>query len=310
MVPVTFLLPVYNGEKYLAETLQSISNQTFQDFETLIINDGSTDGTQKIIDEFSKRDGRIRCITRENCGLIATLNEGLDRIESKYITRIDADDLCHRQRLELQIQYMEANPQIGVSGTYLRFFGDDDFEFRYPVQSEELKANIIFRPPFGHPSVIMRKDLISRNNLYYDADFVDCEDYKLWLDMMEFTEFGNIPYSLLFYRKHGESISDRSQIQEEGSQRIRQIAIRKAGISPEIIPFHLDLCTRSYDRIELEYWPVYLWELKKKGHFYLKAGFGNLKTFCDLYLPKEMAEEFYNCVHAAVLDQSVLTANT
>ncbi len=308
--PITFLLPVYNGEKYLAETLQSIVNQSFTDFETLIINDGSKDKTQYIIEQFQKIDPRIKSISRENRGLIATLNEGLDLIQSPYIARIDADDLCHRQRLELQFKFMEANPQVGVCGSNIKFFGDSSFDFNFPTSNEELKAMLIYRPSFAHPAVMLRKKIMNINKLYYDKNFVDCEDYKLWLDMADVTQFGSLPYNLLFYRKHGESISDRSKIQENGAQLIRQIALQKAGFSSEITHFHLNLCIRRYEKMELEFWPQYLTKLREKSEIYFKVGCANLNTFCQLYLPKEHAKNFFDCVMQAVPAQPKTLAST
>jgi len=311
MTLVTFLLPVYNGEKYLEEALKSLEAQTYKDFEVLIINDGSTDRTQEIINDFNSRDSRFKYISRENRGLIETLNEGLETIQTKYIARMDADDICHEKRLELQIQYMEENPHIGISGTNLRFFGDDEFDYCYSTDDQELKAGILLRPPFGHPSVIMRKELVEKHKLRYDFNFKDCEDYKLWLDMADVTTFGNVPQTLFYYRKHGESVSDRSKIQHQKSQLVRQIALSKLNVSQNTIRFHLDLCARRYNTIQLEYWPIYLGEFKQLGHSYLKIGFGQLKSFCQLYLPRDHAEQFYNCVKDSVfaMDNELVAQN-
>ncbi|MCM8528572.1 MAG: glycosyltransferase [Lentisphaeraceae bacterium] len=303
MTPVTFLLPVYNGEKYLKEALESIQHQTFIDFEVLVINDGSTDSTQVIIDAFISSDKRFRCISRENKGLIKTLNEGLDEIKTKYIARMDADDVCHPQRLELQLQYMENNPDIGVSGTYCKFFGQVEREIKYPVENEKLKALIPFASPFSHPSVILRRSVLEEHKLRYDENFKDCEDYKLWLDLSEFTKLGNIPDFLLNYRMHGESVCDVSTVQEFGSQLIRRLAVTKLKLPPTSVRFHLDLTAGRFEQMQLEYWPVYLADLLKEDKELFARGFASFRSFSNHMFPPAQANQFIDCV-AEVLKAS------
>ena len=300
MVPVTFLMPVYNVEKYIAESIESLLAQTYSDFEILIINDGSTDKTQSVIDSYLEKDSRIKCITRENRGLISSLNEGFEKIDSKYIARMDGDDLCHPQRLEFQMKFMEENPDVGLCGTNMRLFDKVSKDVNYPFTDGEIKANIIFTPPFCHGAILFRKDVIDRYNLRYDADFVDCEDYKLWLDLSDKVKFANLPLILYFYRRHGKSVSDLSTCQKSGAQLIRRIAVSRLGLSETSVKFHLDYCAQRYENLHLEYWPVYLKELISKGENYKKAGFGHFKVFCEIYLPKEHIEQFYNCVIEAV----------
>ncbi len=132
MKPVTFLMPVYNCEKFIAQAIQSLLQQTYQNFDILIINDGSTDNTLTIIEQFQKIDPRIKFISRENRGLIASLNEALELIKTPYIARMDGDDLCHPQRLELQMQFMESHPEIGICGTNMKLFDKVNKEIHYP----------------------------------------------------------------------------------------------------------------------------------------------------------------------------------
>ena len=300
MVPVTFLLPVYNGEKFLKEALESMKNQTFENFEALVINDGSNDSTQEIIDEYVTTDKRFRCISRENRGLIKTLNEGLDEIKTKYIARMDADDICHPQRLELQVKYMDENPDIGVSGTNTKFFGLVEKEIKYPANHKKLVATIPYAPPFCHPSVIFRRAVLEEHNLRYDEKFKDCEDYKLWLDMADCTRFGNVTQNLLYYRMHGESICDVSTVQQKGSQLVRQLAVMKMNLPLASIHFHMDLTARRHEQMKLEYWPVYLADLKKIGKEIFEAGFANFRAFSQHHFPPEQAQQFIDCVKGAV----------
>ena len=155
---VTVLMPVYNGEKYLKEAIESILNQTFKDFEFLIINDGSTDNSVKIIQSFN--DLRIRLIHNEsNIGLIKTLNKGLKLSNGKYIARMDCDDVSLPKRLSVQINFMEKHPEIGVCGSWVKIIGlEQKFINKYPQKHEE--ARHIFyltRPLLTHLSLSEKK---------------------------------------------------------------------------------------------------------------------------------------------------------
>ena len=309
MSEVTFLIPVYNGEKFLSEALESVENQTFNDFEVLIINDGSTDDTQKIIDQFTSKDKRFRSISRENRGLIKTLNEGLDLIETKYVARMDADDICHPQRLELQFKFMEENPDVGICGSHMHMFGNVESDFLYPSTDKELKAKLLFSSPFCHPSVIIRKEILDEHQLRYDEYFKDCEDYKLWLDLAQHTKFANLPYILLNYRRHGESVSDLSSLQEKGTQLVRRLAVSKYSLSQESVQFHLDLCSQRYDQLKLEYWPVYLQELKSVDEVFLKVATQHFRIYCQTFLPEEHSNNFLSCVLDSVNANHCLASN-
>ena len=309
MVPVTFLLPVYNGEKFLSEALKSIQDQTFKDFEVLIINDGSTDSSQSIIDDFAATDKRFKCIQRENRGLIKTLNEGLDVIQTKYIARMDADDICHPERLQKQMDFMEANPEVGVCGSRCLFFGLTEREIHYPLTHERIVATIPYGSPFCHPSVMYRKSVFEEHAIRYDESFKDCEDYKMWLDLSSLTKMANIDDVLLYYRKHGESVSDQSAVQKQGSQLVRKLAISKTALPASSKNFHLDLTARRYDALNLDYWPIYLSDLKKLGKEYFETGFSNFKFFAISYLPQELARQLVECVKNLCIQEDIAMAS-
>jgi len=116
-VKVSIVMSVYNAQKYLDEAIESILNQTYSNFEFIIINDGSTDKSLEIIENYAKKDSRIIVINRENKGLIYSLNEGIRKANGKYIARMDADDISLPQRLEKQVEFMEKNKNIGICGT-------------------------------------------------------------------------------------------------------------------------------------------------------------------------------------------------
>ena len=206
---ISVILPVYNGEKYLKEAIESILNQTYTNFEFIIIDDGSKDSSLEIIKEYEKEDERIVVVSRENKGLIATLNEGIEKAKGKYIARMDQDDISLPNRFEEQLKFLEKNPEIGVCGTWVEVFGENRNStlWKMPIKDEELRPRLLFSVTFAHPSVMMRKGLINQYNLRYNEKYINAEEYKFWLDLSEFTKFGNIPKKLLLYRYHDASIS-------------------------------------------------------------------------------------------------------
>jgi glycosyltransferase involved in cell wall biosynthesis len=206
---VSVLMPVYNGEKYLREAIDSILNQTFTDFEFLIINDGSTDDTENIILSYS--DARIRYIkNEENLKLIATLNKGLDLAQGKYIARMDADDISICNRLEVQFNFMESNPEIGLLGTNILDFQNDIDNRRkisYKTKHDEIKFKLFFDTHFPHPSAFIRKNILNEKKLRFNPDSLHAEDYELWNKLVDFTELHILQEFLVAKRSHSDQIS-------------------------------------------------------------------------------------------------------
>ncbi|WP_170000229.1 glycosyltransferase [Campylobacter sp. RM9328] len=199
---ISVIMPVYNAEKYLDEAIQSILNQTYKDCEFIIINDGSTDDSLSIIERYKKQDERIVLIDRENRGIVASLNEGIQIAKGKYIARMDADDISLPTRFEEQLKIMENDKNIVVCGSWVNIFGENrkDKVFKYFEQDKEIKANLIMSCCFAHPSVIMRKSVFVDNNIWYDENFKNAEDYHLWTQLAKVGKFYNIPRVLLNYR--------------------------------------------------------------------------------------------------------------
>ena len=165
---VTVLMAVYNGEKYLREAIESMLNQSYTNFEFLIINDGSTDSTEEII--LSYRDERIRHMKNEqNIKLIASLNKGLDLAEGKYIARMDADDVSLPERLAKQVDFMERNLEYGLLGTWVKTLGlNPDKEIHFKSGHDEIRFELFFHNYLHHPTVMFRKEIIKKNNLKYE----------------------------------------------------------------------------------------------------------------------------------------------
>jgi len=219
---VTVLMPVYNGETYLNEAIESVLEQTFTAFEFLIINDGSTDRSVKIIESYD--DSRIRLVHNEtNLKLISTLNKGLDLARGEYIARMDADDVMLPQRLEKQTQYLDANPQIRVVGSWWKNVDEHGKSLGYTrVPTEDYAcAFMIFEKgegPVGHPCVMYRTEIIRQ--LGYRSEYVDTEDTDLWFRVISLGhKISNIPEVLMLYRVHDEQICQKSRVQSQAHDR-------------------------------------------------------------------------------------------
>ena len=199
---VSVVMSVYNAEKYLDVAIRSILEQTYNNFEFVIINDGSNDRSLEIIKKYKNEDDRIVLISRENRGLISSLNEGIAKARGEYIVRMDADDISLPFRIEKQLQVMEHDKDIVVCGSWINIFGENINEkvARYFEYDKQIKANLLVSCCFAHPSVMIRKDVFTNNNILYDERFKNAEDYYLWTQLAKVGKFYNIPEILLKYR--------------------------------------------------------------------------------------------------------------
>lgn len=225
MARVTVFIPVYNAEKYLKETIESILNQTFEDFELLLINDGSTDRSVEIINSFD--DKRIKLVNNEkNMGLPFTRNRALDFIESEYIALMDSDDIANKDRLKEEIEFLDKNKEIDVVGSdFVMFFPDGEKKYvRTPSNPEYIKAHLIFSICIANPSTMLRNSFIKKYNLRYRNDFFVCQDYSFWVDVCKFGNISNINKPLLYYRSGHDNISKRSS--EKKAQQRKQLLDR------------------------------------------------------------------------------------
>ena len=219
---ISVVMPIYNCELYLDEAIQSVLTQTYTNFEFIIINDGSTDETLNIIKAYSNQDKRIVLISRENKGLVTSLNEGISVSKGEYIARMDADDISLPDRLEEQLRFMKINLDIGVCGSWIEVFGEDVKSSRRKLScsNERLKSELLFSACFAHPSVMMRKEVLKNNNLFYDKNFLNAEDFDLWTRLSFVTNFANINKVLIKYRIVNTSITRIAEQDQEQRYRI------------------------------------------------------------------------------------------
>lgn len=206
MPKISVIMPVYNGERYLKEAIESILNQTFSDFEFIIINDCSSDKTEEIIKSYT--DERIVYVKNEkNMGVAATLNKGLAKAKGEYIARMDADDISLRERFKTQVDFMDKNADIGLCGSWVEFFGEKSGIVRLTTDKKQAKTDLIFSSCIAHPSVMMRKAVIEKHNLKYKTEYEQMEDYALWYNFAKCTSVVSLPVVLLKYRCHSSQVT-------------------------------------------------------------------------------------------------------
>lgn len=199
---VSVLVPAYNAELYISEAIESILNQTFKDFELIILNDCSTDNTKKIIEKYAKKDSRILLINNEeNLRIAKTLNKGLKIAKGKYIVRMDADDWSYPHRIEKQVKLMEDNPEIVLSSGNMEIC-DSEMNIKnksnFPTSDEKIKKVLLQYNPMVHPAMIFKKDTALEIGGYDEE--VKSEDYMFTIDMSSKGLLANHPDILIKYR--------------------------------------------------------------------------------------------------------------
>ena len=211
MTPPTLsvVMSIYNGEAYLAEAIQSILDQTYRDFELIIVSEyGTSDRSLDVIASF--HDPRIVHIHNdEKLGLVRSLNKGMSNVQGQYIARMDGDDVCQKKRFELQIDYLERHPEVAVVGSAVTFIDDSGVHFsahKYPDRPSVVRWNMFFSSPLANSSVMLRSQILSVVGLYDERTPIG-EDYSLWLRVLVVSDIANIRKALLNYRVHGGNIS-------------------------------------------------------------------------------------------------------
>jgi hypothetical protein len=206
---VSVLLPVYNGKPYLDVALQSVLSQTYQHFEMIVIDDGSTDGSHEIVQAYA--DSRIRLFRQSNQGLPAALNRAIELSKGEYLARQDQDDVALPHRLERQVAFLNAHPSHAMVGTWAEIWvgnADSGRRHQHPTEGHLLKWELLFNNPFVHSSVMLRKSAVQQVGGYCtDAGRQPPEDYELWSRLARNFEVANLPECLQIYREVKRSIS-------------------------------------------------------------------------------------------------------
>lgn len=209
---ISVLMPVYNCELYIKEAVESILNQTYTNFEFIIIDDASTDKTVSIIKTYN--DSRIQLIEKSlNTGLTNSLNKGLKLAKGRYIARMDGDDISLPERFEKQIAFLDNNPDISLCGSSYKVIGSDIVK-RLPEHNEDIKLGLLRGNCMVHSSVMIRKQILDEFSIVYDVSKEPAEDYDLWVRLLSFGKLHNLQEALLNYRVHYTQVSQKRDIQQ------------------------------------------------------------------------------------------------
>ncbi|MCA9776909.1 MAG: glycosyltransferase [Candidatus Eremiobacteraeota bacterium] len=206
---VSVIMSVHNGGRYLKAAVESVLQQTFRDFEFLIVDDGSTDGSSEYLESLSGLDSRVRMLSQENSGLVFSLNRLIRESRGSLLARMDADDVCLPDRLQAQVDRFRKEPGLGVLGGHIEIIGPESEalgKWLYPTTPGKVEETLKFGCPVAHPAVMMRKNLVDKVGGYREF-FTHCEDYDLWLRLSELAAISNLDQTVLRYRTHSSSVS-------------------------------------------------------------------------------------------------------
>ncbi len=232
-VRVSVLMPVYNDRPYLRQAVDSILTQTFTDFELLIINDGSTDGSSQLLDELASQHARIRAEhLPENGGIVRALNRGLELCDGQYIARMDADDVALPQRLERQVSFLDSRDDVVALGTALNYIDAQGHDLEV-IRHGHPAGSLLRGNPLLHPTVMFRAHAVREHRLQYREEFRYAEDYYLWLEMSRLGRLASLDDVLLEYRISA-SASRMEHLRDmlRATIAVKRTGMEKLGIQP------------------------------------------------------------------------------
>lgn len=233
---ISIITAVYNGERHLGECLESIFAQTFDNYEAIVVDDGSTDSTPQILETWQRRDRRLKVLRNsENKGRAFTRNRALTASRGKYVAVLDADDYSMPDRLELQYSFLQENPETQVLGADIRIHGADTI-LAHPRTDSEIRADLFFDNSLFHSTVLMHKSILTVTNSWYDVALPLAQDYGLWASLMfsPQTQFANLPQPLSVYRLSDTPRPGYAEKQFGYANEVRMRILRKIGIEPDM----------------------------------------------------------------------------
>jgi glycosyltransferase involved in cell wall biosynthesis len=219
-------MPAFNAGRFLGQALADLLAQTHGDFEIVLVDDGSTDDTWGVAEAHAARDGRIVLVRNEaNHGIVRSLNRGLEHCRASIVARADADDRYPPERLERQLAFLAANPEVGLLSSAVQKIDEDGNDLllaRFPLTDGQIRLRELFVNSFSHPGAMFRKALVDEVG-GYDPAFEGCEDADLWARLRERTKAANLAEPLIRYRKHGTSmVQTRNETVARKSLSVRQ----------------------------------------------------------------------------------------
>jgi hypothetical protein len=231
-IKITVLVPAYNAAKYIGEAIRSVLGQTYGRFELLIVNDGSTDNLEEVVNSF--KDPRIRLLSQENKGVSAALNKGLAAAHGQYIARFDADDICYPERLAVQLAFLEANPDHVLVGSDVDYITEEGaFIYRhhcFAYKDHEIQDKLYFYCPFIHSSVMYRKAAVLEAG-GYDPLAHSFEDYLLWVHLLKKGKAANFPQSLVRVRLNPGSVTIDEKWRGEDFLQLKRTIVLRGSVS-------------------------------------------------------------------------------
>ena len=288
---VSVVMPVYNQEKFVQESIQSILLQSFDDFEFIIIDDGSTDSTFEILQ--SNNDKRIKLIRKKvNQGHNIARNQGMEIAKGKYICVMDSDDIALPYRIETQFNFLETNRRYGICGSFAKLVGSDQI-LSAPHDYDEIKVWLLCNIMFRHPTIFIRTESLKKHKLTYNTNYRYAADYDLLVRASHLFPVTNIQEVLLEYRKHPEQISSAKKIEQGEVVRIiiiDQLSFFKTNIIEDEKKLHFDLMKRRKVNTDHEFkrllnWSNTLLELNNKTGYYNSR---HLARFLNIMLKSKL----------------------
>lgn len=274
---ISVVMPVYNSEDFVGEAIESIINQTFRDFEFIIVNDGSTDRTYHIINSFY--DDRIKIINAKHSGNYVARNLGLSIARGKYICVMDSDDLSLPERFYKQFTFMESHNEIGVCGGYVKI-KDSNKIIKPPNNHEEIKVWLLSSICLIHPSIFVRTKLIKMYNLNYNEQYIYASDYDFLVMVARRSKIWCIEDEVLLYRRHPSQISKKRNL-EQGiiADQIRLYQLRYFGVNN---------ATDYEKRLHLM--------LVKKQKLFDESNFEKILQWANFLLKQNYSEKYFNSI--------------
>ncbi len=274
-VMISVIMPTYNTPiKMLSQAIESILNQTYTNFEFIIINDCSTDNTLEYL--YSLKDNRIKVITNDkNLGITASLNIGLKIAQGKYIARMDSDDISLPTRFEKQLDYMEKNKNVIVCGTWIKAFGSSHYISKRNIPEKEyLRSSFLFGNIYGlcHPTAFFRTEMLRRYKIKYDEEHLPtAQDYGMWVECSKYGAIKNLEEILLHYRVHNGQISiAKKELQKQCTMYVQKKQLQHLldDINEEMIKKHFKIYIENNITKEMIQWFKTLIKINREKNIY------------------------------------------
>jgi len=205
MPKISVIMPVFNVSAYIRQAMNSVLCQSFQDFEVIVVDDGSTDDTPLILSNFARSDSRVRVFSQRNSGIVAALNRAVSEARGEFLARMDGDDVCLPKRFERQVQFLSDRPGVDICGCWYETFSAERSQRSVlPQTHEEIVCELLYSNPICHPSVFLRRLALEASGLRYRDTHLYAEDYDLWVRAAHQLKFANLPEVLFRLRSHAE----------------------------------------------------------------------------------------------------------